>query len=58
MADGSLFNIDLTLPNLNKLLQRRPTTYTAYTASAAPVRKPSNRQSNSIKVLNTSPPLR
>jgi len=57
MADSSLFNIDSTLPNLNKLLQRCPTTYTAYTASAALVRKPGDRQSNPIKVLNTLPPL-
>jgi len=55
MADSSLFNINLTLPDLNKLLQRRPT---AYTASAALVRKPSDRQSNPIKVLNTLSPLR
>jgi hypothetical protein len=58
MANSSLFNINLTLPNLNKLLQRCPAAYTAYTASAAPVQKPSNRQSNPIKVLNTLPPLR
>ena len=32
IADSSLFNINLTLSNLNKLLQRRPTTYTASTA--------------------------
>ena len=54
MADSSLFNIDLTLPDLNKLLQCRPA---AHTASAAPVRKPGNRQSNPIEVLDTPPPL-
>ena len=57
MADSSLFDINLTLPNLNKLLQRRPTTYTAYTTSTTLVRKPSDRQSNPIKVLNTLFPL-
>ena len=57
MADSSLFNIDLTFFNFNKLLQRHPAAYTAYTASAAPVWKPSDRQSNPIKVLNTLPPL-
>jgi len=55
MADSSLFNINLTLPDVNKLLQRRPT---AYTASAALVRKPGNRQSNPIEILNIPPPLR
>ena len=64
MADSSSFNIDSTLPDLNKLLQRYPaayttsTTSTASTASTTPVRKPSNRQSNPIKVLDTPPPLR
>ena len=43
MADSSLFNIDLIFPDFNKLLQRRPATYTAYTTSTAPVRKPGNR---------------
>jgi len=57
MADSSLFDIDLTLPDLNKLLQCRPAAYTAYTASAALVRKPGDRQSNPIEVLNTPPPL-
>ena len=57
MANSSLFNINSTLPDLNKLLQCRPATYTAYTASAALVQKPGNRQSNPIKVLNTPPPL-
>jgi len=57
MADSSLFNIDSTLSDLNKLLQRRPTAYTAYTASTAPVWKPGNYQSNPIEVLNTPPPL-
>jgi hypothetical protein len=58
MADSSLFNINSTLPNLNKLLLHRPTAYTAHTASAAPVRNPGDRQSNPIKVLNTPPPPR
>jgi len=57
MANSSLFNIDLTLPDLNELLQRCPAAYTAYTASAAPVRKPGDRQSNPIEVLDTLPPL-
>ena len=57
MADSSLFNINSTLPDLNKLLQRYPAAYTTHTASAAPVRKPSDRQSNPIEVLNTPPPL-
>jgi hypothetical protein len=55
MADSSSFNINSTLPDLNELLQRRPA---AYTASAALVRKPGDRQSNPIKVLGTPPPLR
>jgi len=55
MANSSSFNINSTLPDLNKLLQRRPA---AYTASAALVRKPGNRQSNPIKVLDTLSPLR
>ena len=43
MANSSLSDIDSTLPDLNKLLQRRPAAYTAYTASAAPVRKLGDR---------------
>ncbi|XTI83056.1 hypothetical protein V2W45_1326500 [Cenococcum geophilum] len=35
MADSSSFNINSTLPDLNKLLQRYPTTYTASTTSTA-----------------------
>ena len=58
MADSSLFDIDSTLPDLNELLQRRPAAYTAYTTSTAPVRKPGDRQSNPIEVLDTLPPLR
>ena len=57
MADSSLFNIDLTLPDLNKFLQCRPAAYTAHTASTTLVQKPGDRQSNPIEVLNTSPPL-
>ncbi len=57
MANSSLFNIDSTLPDLDELLQRCPAAYTTHTASAAPVRKPGDRQSNPIKVLNTPPPL-
>ena len=62
IANSSLFDINLTLPNLNKLLQRYPTIYTISTISTTSttstilVRKPSNRQSNLIKVLNTLPP--
>jgi hypothetical protein len=37
MADSSLFDIDSTLSDFNKLLQRRPAAYTAYTTSTAPV---------------------
>ena len=55
MADSSSFDIDSTLPNVNKLLQRRPA---AHTASAALVRKPSNRQSNPIEILDIPSPLR
>ena len=55
MADSSLFDIDSTLPDLNKLLRRRPA---AYTASAAPVRKPGHRYSNPIEILDTPPPSR
>jgi len=51
MADSSLFNIDSTLPDLNELLQRCPAAYTAL------VRKPGDRQSNPIEVLDTPPPL-
>jgi len=61
MADSSLFDIDSTLPDLNELLQRYPAAYTASTtsaASAALVRKPGDRQSNPIEVLNTPSPLR
>jgi hypothetical protein len=70
MADSSLFDIDSTLPDLNELLQRYPTAYTTSTTSAAstasaasaastaPVRKPGDRQSNPIEVLDTPPPLR
>jgi len=58
MANSSSFNTDSTLPDLNKLLQRYPAAHTAHTASAAPVRKPGDRQSNPIKVLDTPPPLR
>ena len=54
MADSSLSDIDSTLPNLNELLRRRPT---VYPTSTAPVRKPGDRQSNPIEVLNTPPPL-
>jgi len=54
MADSSLFNIDSTLPNVNELLQRRPTAHTASTL----VRKPGNRQSNPIEILDIPPPLR
>ena len=57
MADSSSFDINSTLLDLNKLLQRRPATNTAYTASAAPVQKPGDCQSNPIEVLDTSPPL-
>jgi hypothetical protein len=35
MADSFLFNINLTLFDFNKFLQRRPATYTAYTTSTA-----------------------
>ena len=58
MADSSSFDIDSTLPDLNDLLQHRPAAYTAHTASTALVRKPGDRQSNPIKVLDTPPPLR
>ena len=58
MANSSSFNINSTLPDLNELLQRRPAAYTAHTASTALVRKPGDRQSNPIKVLDTPPPLR
>ena len=58
MADSYLFNIDSTLLDLNELLLHRPAAYTAYTASAALVRNPGDRQSNPIKVLNTPPPPR
>ena len=47
-GDSFLFNINSTLPDLNKLLQRRPAAYTAYTASAALMRKPSNCQSDPV----------
>ena len=57
MADSFLFNINLTFSNLNKVLQRCPAAYTTHTASAAPVRKPGDCQSNPIEVLNTPPPL-
>jgi hypothetical protein len=57
MADSFLFNINSTLLNLNKLLQRRPAAYTAYTTSTAPVQKPGDCQSNPIKVFNTPPSL-
>ena len=55
MADSSLFNIDSTFPDVNELLQCRPT---AYTASAALVRKPGDRQSNPIEILDIPSPLR
>ena len=57
MADSSLSNINLTLPDLNELLQCRPAAYTAHTASTTLVQKPGDRQSNPIEVLNTLPPL-
>ena len=55
MADSSLFDIDLTFSDVNELLQCRPA---AYTTSAAPVRKPGDRQSNPIEILDIPPPLR
>ena len=54
MADSSSFDIDSTLPDVNELLQRRPA---AHTASAALVRKPGDRQSNPIKILDILSPL-
>ena len=54
MANSSLFNIDLTLPDLNELLQHRPT---VYSTSAALVQKPGDRQNNPIEILNIPPPL-
>ena len=58
MANSSLFNINSTLSDLNKLLQRRPAAYTAYTTSTTLIQKPGDCQSNFIKVLNTLSPLR
>ena len=57
MADSSSFDIGSTLPDLNKLLQRRPTAHAAHTTSAVPERKPGNRRSNPIEILDTPPPL-
>ena len=57
MADSFLFNINSTLPDLDELLQHCLAAYTAYIAFTAPVRKPSDHQSNPIEFFDTPLPL-
>ena len=63
MADSFLFNINSSLPDLDKLLQTKwahPAVTTADapsgTPSAALFQKLGNQQSNPIKLFNTPPP--
>jgi len=61
MADSSSFNIDSSLPNINVLLRPRFRRAAVPTASSAayfntPIRRPGNRQSNPIKILDILPP--
>ena len=59
MADSPSFNINLSLPNINMLLQPRfryavPTTSSAVYFNIL-IWKPDDCQSNPIKILNTLP---
>jgi len=61
MADSPSFDIDSSLPDIDVLLRPRFRRAAVPTASSTahfdtPIRRPGDRQSNPIKILDTLPP--
>src|SRR6266702_691741 len=61
MANSPFFNIDLSLPDINVLLQPRFCHTAIPTTSSdahfnTPIQRPSNHQNNLIKILDILPP--